>query len=343
MHPFSHLFLSAFALTAARVSPARSAAPLSLLDAQVTPSSAQVTWTRSDTASAPGMTVTIQPGEEGYPGITLAPEGKVWDLSSYGHVEACVKNLGAKPVSVCLRIDDDGDWKANPWNAENLYLQPGATGTVKVIFGYLFGYKPGYALKSASVTKLLLFAGKSKETLQSFRLESLAAAGATGEKPPADPNSIRIVPPAGVLLSAKDGLEMRPETRHVDSAWSGPKSNGTLRVTFAPGKSEGRIALKPPLGRWNLRSGTEFRAALRNAGKQPLTATVTLESNGGPTDTFTATLPPGVSRKSSSPSCGQHSGTAMTRKAARASRATQPRPSCSRSHEAQMRPRAKAR
>ena len=86
MHPASLRFLAALALAAALAFPARSAAPQSLLDAQVTPSSAQVVFTRG----ADGLTVNIRPGEEGYPGVTLTPPGKVWDLSVFGHVEALV-------------------------------------------------------------------------------------------------------------------------------------------------------------------------------------------------------------------------------------------------------------
>ena len=270
--------------------PARAAAPLSLLDAQAAPSSAQV----ASTKTAEGLTVTIQPGDEGYPGVTLTPPDNAWNLAAFGHIEANVKNLGAKAVTVCLRVDDNGDWKANPWNAENLYLQPGATGTVKVIFGHAFGFKPAYKLNAAAVTKLLLFAGKSKDVPQSFLVQSLVAAGTAGEKPPVDPKSIRIVPPAGVLLSAKDGVEMKAETRDLTAEWSGPASNGTLRVTLAAGKPEGRIALKPPLGRWNLRAGTQVRAALRNEGTATVTANLTLESNGGPTESFNAALQPGA-------------------------------------------------
>ena len=290
MHPASLRFLAALALAAALAFPARSAAPQSLLDAQVTPSSAQVVFTRG----ADGLTVNIRPGEEGYPGVTLTPPGKVWDLSVFGHVEALVKNLGAKPVSVCLRIDDDGDWQANPWNAENVYLKAGETGTVKVIFGHLFGFKPGYPLKPAAVTKMLLFAGKSKDSLQSFLVQSLVAAGPAGEKPPVDLKSLRTVPPAGVLLSAEAGVDMKTDAKDLTAVWSGTKTNGTLRLTLPPGRTEGRAALKPPVGRWNLRAGTELCATIRNDGKLPLTAAVAVESNGGPTESFTAKLPPGV-------------------------------------------------
>lgn len=286
-HRFARLLL---ALAATLPSAVRAAAPRALLDAQVAPSSAQVTWRNA----ADGLTVTIQPGDEGYPGVTLTPADKRWDLSACGHVAARVINLGTKPVTVCLRIDDDGDWKGNPWNAENLYLQPGATGTVKVIFGHSFGHKPAHKLNASAVTKLLLFADKVKDAPAVFRVETLAADGAAGEKPPVDPKSVRVVPPGGVLLSAKDGVAANLDTRDASAAWSGPKSNGTLRVSLAAGKREGRVALKPPVGRWNLREGNEVHLALHNDGTSRLRVSVTLESNGGPTDSYAANLSPGA-------------------------------------------------
>ncbi len=284
--------LSALALAALAL-PARAAAPLSLLEEQVTPSSAQVSYARGADTTDRRLTVTIQPGEEGYPGITLTPAGKVWDLSAYGHVEARVRNLGTKPVTVCLRVDDDGDWQANPWNAENLYLNAGATGTVKVIFGHSFGYKPAYALKPASVTKLLLFAGKSKDVPQSVRVESLAAAGEAGEKPPVDPKSIRIAPPGGVLLSASGGVAMLTETKDLTAVWSGPKTNGTVRLALASGKKEGTATLKPAVRRWTLRDGNQLVATLRNDGPAPLAVRLSLANDGTQTDPVTAELAPG--------------------------------------------------
>ena len=49
----------------------------------------------STEAGAPGLVITIQPGKASYPGISLKPEGKAWDLSAFGHVEARVVNTGA--------------------------------------------------------------------------------------------------------------------------------------------------------------------------------------------------------------------------------------------------------
>ena len=90
----------------------RTAIPPSLLDKdhdqlKIKPSSAQVT---AEIEKDAGLVVTIKGGKEEYPGIELTPkEGKVWDLSKYGHVEAKVTNLGTKPLGIHLRIDNDAD------------------------------------------------------------------------------------------------------------------------------------------------------------------------------------------------------------------------------------------
>ena len=48
----------------------------------------QVSAAVSKDPAAPGLVITIQPGKADYPGINLKPEGKAWDLSAFGHVEA---------------------------------------------------------------------------------------------------------------------------------------------------------------------------------------------------------------------------------------------------------------
>src|SRR5690242_8400591 len=68
------------------------------------PSSDQVAVTRSTEPS--GVVVTIQPGKESYPGVSLKPENGVWDLSKFGHVEARVVNVGEKASSIALRVDN---------------------------------------------------------------------------------------------------------------------------------------------------------------------------------------------------------------------------------------------
>jgi hypothetical protein len=150
----------------------------------------QVSVARSTDKSAPGLVVTIKPGKAGYPGVNLKPgwnqnpkpEGAVWDLSAFGHVEARVVNTGEKKLLVALRVDNAGDWQKAPWNTEQVWLNPGEAGTIKVIFGYHYNHQPGFALKPAEVVNIAMFTNKA-DADQSFRLESLDAGGTAGEKP----------------------------------------------------------------------------------------------------------------------------------------------------------------
>ena len=134
-----------------------------------------------DGAKGKVLEVAIQPGPEDYPGIFIKPEGATWDLSNFGHVEARCINTGTKKLDLNLRVANLGDWREGPWNCEQLSLEPGASGTVSVIFGYSYGRKLGYALKPGAISDILIFTGKATEPL-SFRVESLVAGGPAGEK-----------------------------------------------------------------------------------------------------------------------------------------------------------------
>ena len=268
-----------------------------LLDMQNRPekrlkvASGQVTVAASQDPAAPGVLVTIQPGKEGYPGVSLQPDGAAaWDLSAFGHVEARVVNTGSKPMLFALRVDNAGDWHDNPWNTEQTYLQPGKSATVTTIFGHSYGHKPSYALKAAAVVNLLMFTVKS-DAVVSFRLESLVAGGAAGEKPPVDPLSIRIKPDNGILFG--EGVAVDAAKQIVSKGAQGSLLPGTgrLRVVFTADKKDQSVALKPAVGRWDLRDCLEACLTVRNAGQTPVTPRVCLESNGGPTDWITTAAP----------------------------------------------------
>jgi len=238
------------------------------------------------TSPAAGIDVAIQPGTEDYPGIKIAPDDKSWDLAPYGHIEALVVNTGAKPLSISLRVDDNGDWRDNPWDAESLYLQPGAVGTVKVIFGYSYGLKPGYRLKSNAVTELLLFAGKSVDQ-QSFRVESIKAAGVAGEMPPVDPDAVRTKPVDDRLLATK--ITLATQGASATSSQSG------IKVLFSASAREQSVSIKPAIGRWDLRDDMQVRIHVQNSGHTPITPRARVESDGGASDWVDVnTLSPGT-------------------------------------------------
>jgi beta-glucanase (GH16 family) len=242
-----------------------------------------------------GVDVTIQPGEAGYPGVALKPEGPTpWDLSPYGNIQATITNTGAKKAGVSIRVDNDGDWHESPWSTENFYFNPGETKTVKVIFGYSFGGKPSYALKSNAITEVLFFSGKVSGTPLTFHIDSVEASGSAGEKPPVDPSTVRVVPPNGFIVgpgvtidAAKQLIGKGGATSSVVDSSSGP----SLKLNFPPGKGEESVTLKPAAGKWDLREALEIRVKVRNDGQAPVTPSALSASSGGPTETIAASAP----------------------------------------------------
>lgn len=261
---------------------------------QLIPSSEQVAVVHSPDAAAPGLIVTIQPGKDEYPGVTLKPTGASWDLSAFGHVEARVTNLGSKPLPLTLRADGAGPWQNNPWNGNTTYIEPGKTDTAQTIFGYSWG-RPGYPVKPEAITQILLFAAKS-DVVQSFRIEFVQAAGPAGEKPPVDPASVRTKPAGGVLLGAGATIDARQITSsNAQTSLVG----SALRVSLPAAANEQSVALKPAVGRWDLRDYLEVRVKVLNNGQAPVAPRVRVDSNGGPSDWVAAQAPlaPGTARE----------------------------------------------
>lgn len=276
--------------------PARADRTAALLDPSSPAALQQVKPTSDNVTVAAGMEIKISPGPAGYPGVSVVPaEGKVFDLSAFGHIQAQVTNTGPAPVGLTLRADNEGNWKDNPWNAEVVRLKPGASGQVKLYFGHSFGGKPGYALKPAAVSKILLFVGKS-DAGQSFRIDSLEAGGTPGEKPPVDPKSIRVLPKEGYLYGGGVPLDPARQVTVREGAHAALAEDGkSLHVTF--GQAGQSVAIKPPEGLWNLNSAHQVRVRLTNLGTAPARPAVRIDSAPGATDAArpAAPLEPGAS------------------------------------------------
>jgi beta-glucanase (GH16 family) len=241
---------------------------------------------------APGLDLTFEPGEAGFPGLVLKPEGTgtAWDLSKFGHVEATVVNTGSAPAFFALRVDNAGDYRQSPWNSENVTLKPGERQTVTVIFGHQYGHKPGYKLKPEAVVSVLMFTDKVKGGAKSFRVESLVAGGSAGETVAVSPDAVRIRPARGVLLGPEVAVDVAPQGGAKVS-----QAGGSLRIELAASKVERTVSVKPPKGRWDLTLATEIQAAVRNVGSSPVGLGLTAVSNGGPTQAeVAATVAPGA-------------------------------------------------
>ena len=250
-------------------------------------SSDQVSAAVSKNPATPGLVITIQPGKADYPGISLKPAGKAWDLSAFGHVEARVVNTGSKELLFALRVDNEGDWHDSPWSTEQTYLAPGQRGTVTVIFGHSYGHKPAYKLNPQEVVQILMFTGKV-DTAASFRVESLVAGGPAGEKAAVDPASLRIQPKGGILLGPGETIDAKTQIETRGTTASLAADGHSIEVAFPASSGEPSVTLKPLTGRWDLSTATEVRVKLKNVGQTPITPSVQVTSNGGPTDHVTA-------------------------------------------------------
>jgi hypothetical protein len=276
------------------------------LDKRLKPSSEQVSFARADG----GIEVTVQGGQESYPGIDVTPDGAAtWDLSGYGHVFAQVTNTGEKSIGVALRVDNKGSGES--WNTEQSSVKPGETKTIKVIFGYAYGGKPSYKLKPEAVNNVKMFLTSKSDAVRSFKILSIEAGGVSGEAPPVNPASIRIVPPGGVMVGPAAKLDPQ---QLVAKGGTATVEGSAVKVKF-DGKGEKSVAIKPLQGKWRLTDYTEVRVKVRNDGKAPVTR---------PTGTSPSPSPRARRRKSSCHSAAK-SGTARSpRSRATASTATTP-------------------
>jgi len=134
-----------------------------------------------------------------WPGVTFkAPQGH-WDLSKYEYLSLDVKNTGANKATVCCRVDNPGADGVKNCNTESLELQPGQTGTLKVVFKRkapggldikLFGMRanpPGTkggegGIDPANVTQFLIFVPKPTED-HLFELGTVRAGGSYSAPP----------------------------------------------------------------------------------------------------------------------------------------------------------------
>lgn len=254
---------------------------------------AQVVVARA--ANGSGIDVTIKPGANGYPGISIKPEGEgaVWDLSKVGHVGFTITNTGAAATTVSLRVDNAGDWKTNPWNGENLSLKAGETKTGVIYFGHSWG-KKGFALDPAKVSQVLVFTGNPKKDV-TFRIDAITTGGEPGEAPAIPVDQIRTRPKGGVILGAGSALEAKQvEGKGLTASLAGEGGKQSVSVAVEAGK-DGRVSLRPAAGRWALQDHLAVRLKLRNTGTAAVQGKAVLESNGGTSDDIPVQVAAGAS------------------------------------------------
>jgi len=243
------------------------------------------------TSAGDSIAVVIKPGDNPYPGVTIKPAGgSPWDLGLYGHVEAQITNTGSKPIQLNMRVDNPGESSAQAWNAENKTIAPGQTKTLKVFFGYSYGFKPAYKLNPQAVSAVILFTGKTADEL-SFSIKNLEGAGWTGEKVGGDADRVSIKPPGGLLLDPS--APIKPAQIGVLGAAKGAVSadGKALQVDFSSAGKGDAVTFRPAIGTWNLNEQLEVKVKVKNAGTTAVTPSARIESEAGPSDVVTASAP----------------------------------------------------
>lgn len=123
-----------------------------------------------------------------YPNVMFPIPVGGWNLSAFGGVQVTVTNPGSEPVTAVLRVDNAGDWKQSPWNSQSLKIAPGATETIKLVFGEDNG-QAAHPLDSTRVSAIQVFLPKPKRetTLILGDLKAWGSPGASTSK--ASPSS----------------------------------------------------------------------------------------------------------------------------------------------------------
>lgn len=233
-------------------------------------------------AGAPALKV-VFPEEGGTPELDIP--GGPWNLAGFAGIEAEITNLGSSRLVVHMRIDNPGDWKAQPWNANHVGIKPGETKTLRVTFGQSYG-KPGYALDPSRVSVIKLFASRPPAG-SSILLRSLtpfAAFGASATTP-AQPASAA-PPGADATFSPPIGGELldlsKPDALAAfDYAGSSAVlENDKIKATFLADVAYPNIQFPIPAGGWNLSSFGGIEITLTNPGARRVVAHLRADNPG---------------------------------------------------------------
>ncbi len=247
----------------------------------------QVTVTPSDDPAHPGLIMTVAKGSAGYPGFKYKYDPPL-DLSAYGHVKITLTNLMDKRTMVALRIDNAGDWRKNPWNTENIYLEPNKTVTKVVRFGYSYGGKPSYKLDSSKITQIMVFTGKVKNDAgMKVRIDAIEPGGQPGEKPPVKPENVRIFPNENGVILGK-GVKVNDGNFFTRDVTVKVNGDGSLVIDVTKTGKDAKVGIKPPIGLWNLKHYLQLNVAIKNTGKSPITPKIQMVSKRGNTQWVTA-------------------------------------------------------
>jgi len=144
-------------------------------------------------------------------------------------------------------------------------------------------------LNPHAITRLIVYALKPEAAL-AFRIISVEGAGWVGEKLGNDPDRLSVRPLGGVLLAPSISIQPATQIGADEGAKGSVDAGGSLQIGFTGGKQQS-VVFRPPTGFWNLNEALEVKVKLKNIGDTPVTPSVRLESDAGPSDVISTDGP----------------------------------------------------
>lgn len=237
-----------------------------------------------------GKAMRVSFGGGNYPGVQLNAPGGGWDLSNYAGVEVDVTNPGDKGVTVALRIDNPGNWKKNPWNAEKTHVKAGQTRTIRVKFGQSWG-GPGFALNPAKVIRALVYAERPRDGAV-LLADNLRAYGQ------ATVREADTVDLGGVLFDFGPGFI--PAGRVEGRGASAKVEGGQLIATFSADQKWPAVYLTPVARKWDLSNFASIQMQVTNQSRDKARVSARVDNPGADgrnnCNTEAITIAPGQTR-----------------------------------------------
>ncbi|GHC09771.1 glycoside hydrolase family 16 protein [Cerasicoccus arenae] len=224
----------------------------------------------------------VFPNDDNYPGIDFPLPGGQIDLSKFAGVQAEITNTGNSRLNVALRVANPGDWRKEPWNTGNSWIDAGQTMPVKVIFGQSHGHS-GYALDRSKVNYIKLYVSNPKADA-SILVRNLVPFGSgdsattsAATKPTAIGVDATFSPSIdGNLLDLKkNGL-----SGFNFSESSAVLVDGKIKATFNKAKGYPNIQFPIPSGGWNLSAFGGIQVTVTNPGNSKLKVSMRVDNPG---------------------------------------------------------------
>jgi beta-glucanase (GH16 family) len=235
---------------------------------------------------SPALKVTFPNGGD-YPGFDFPLTGGQLNLSGFAGVQATLTNAGQSRLNVALRAGNPGDWQKSPWNTGNVWIAPGETKTLKVVFGQSYGH-PGYALDASRVNVLKLYVEKPKadavlliKNLAPFGTASAPSVAASAS----EPDSAPVAAGVDATFSPSIGGDLLDLAKNQLAGFNYSDSSavieaGKIKVTFEAGSNYPNLQFPIPKGGWNLAAFGGIEVTVTNTNEKKVTLLMRADNPG---------------------------------------------------------------